>query len=543
MYMKRLFFILTISLAAFVCSCSSDDGSGSGGQKDLITVIESGNDVYGVITDTGGNRMEGVVVSDGFTVVVTDKNGCYQFKRSSDAVYVYYSIPADCEVPIENGGPCFYQALQDKVERYDFQLKKMSAAEDHFKLFCLADPQTQNTSHNQRFINESMPEVKKAVEAETLPCYGVTLGDIVYTTQTTNTVSNMVPMRNAMRTANSGGMPIFQTMGNHDNNFNPVQAGDKSSTFNLAYQRQFEYVFGPIDYSWNRGQAHIITMRNIQYSSNTSSNSYTRAYTDEQLEWLRQDLSHVDKDKLIIFCTHIPLVNTTTQNVQNVLNLLKEYQEVHIMSGHTHYGRNYIYSDKMYEHVHGAVCGAWWYSNLNGDGTPNGFAIYDVNGNTIDDWYYRGVNEQMKDESFQIRMYRGNASTGGSYETFQFAYGGDVVLANVFNADKNWTVQVYENGTLGGDMTLIAEKSVDTPSNVSSNDWWAIGYNVGVVGRGHNGGTRSNYVTRCFHLYKYTLKDPAATVKVVAVDPFGKRYECDSFSSGNDYSSAVPPTL
>lgn len=525
-------------------ACSKDDGAketpGPGG---TITEIEEGNDVYGVITDTKGNRMEGVVVSDGFTVVATDHNGCYQFKRSSDAVYVFYSTPADCEIAIESGSPCFYKALQPKVERYDFQLRRLDAPETRFKLFCLADPQSKNATYNARFINETMPVVKAEVEASDVPCYGVTLGDIVYTEGSTNTVGNMVPMRNAMRTTFSGGMPIFQTIGNHDNNFAPVQADSKSSTFNLAFQRQFEYVFGPIDYSWNRGDAHIISMRDIQYTTNTASNSYQRAFTDEQYEWLKADLSHVDKDKMIIFCIHIPLVNTNTPHVQDVLNLLKEYKEVHIMAGHTHYGRNYIYSDKMYEHIHGAVCGAFWYSNLNGDGTPNGFAIYDVNGTTIDNWFYRGVNEQMNDRDFQLRLYRGNAATGGSYETFQFAYGSDVVLANVFNADKDWTVQLYENGVLSGDMTLIPYKSKEeNPSTTSAQDWWAIGYNVGVVGRGHNGGTRSNYCTACYHMYKYTLKDPSAAVKVVATDPFGRTYECDKFYSGSDYSSATPPT-
>lgn len=537
--MKRIFLLLTVCATLFA-ACSKDDPGTSGGGT--ITPIEPGNDVYGVITDTDGNRIEGVAVSDGFTVVTTDKNGCYQFKRSSDAVYVYYSTPADCEVAVENGGPCFYKGLQAKVKQYDFQLKRLPAPETRFKLFCFADPQSRNATYNARFINETIPVVKMEVEASDVPCYGVTLGDIVYTEGSTNTVGNMVPMRNAMRTIHTGGMPIFQTMGNHDNNFAPVQADAQSSTFNLAFQRQFENVFGPINYSWNRGDAHIISMRDIQYTTNTASNKYDRAFSDEQYEWLRQDLSHVDKDKMIIFCVHIPLVNSNTKHVQDVLNLLKEYKEVHIMAGHTHYGRNYIYSDKMYEHIHGAVCGAFWYSNLNGDGTPNGFAIYDIDGTTIDRWYYRGVNDQMNDRGFQIRMYRGNAPTGGDYEAFQFGYGGDVVLANVFNADKDWKVQLYENGVLSGDMTLIPFKKEENPSSSSSQDWWAIGYNVGVVGRGHSGGTRSNYCTACYHMYKYKLKDPAAAVKVVATDPFGNTYECDRFYSNSDYSSATPPT-
>lgn len=537
--MKRLLFLLTVCAAMFA-SCSSDDEGGSG--SGLITPIEQGNDLYGVVTDDKGNRMEGVVVSDGFSVAVTDQNGCYQLKRSSDAVYVFYSTPADCRIETEGGSPRFYTALQPKVERYDFRLTKLPAPETRFKLFCLADPQSKNATYNARFINETMPIVKAEVESSDVPCYGVTLGDIVYTEGSTNTMSNMVPMRNAMRTTFSGGMPIFQTMGNHDNNFAPVSADDKSSTFNLAFQRQFEYVFGPINYSWNRGDAHIISMRDIQYTAGTASNKYDRAFTDEQWEWLKADLSHVDKDKMIIFCVHIPLVNSNTPHVQDVLNLLKEYKEVHIMAGHTHYARNYIYSDKMYEHIHGAVCGAFWYSNVCGDGTPNGFAVYEIDGTTIDNWRFRGVNDQMNDPSFQLRMYRGNAPTGGDYERFQFGYDSNVVLANVFNADKDWKVQLYENGVLSGDMTPVAYKKEENPSAASSQDWWAIGYNVGVAGRGHSGGTRSNYTTGCYHMYKYTLKDPSSTVKVVATDPFGRSYECSKFYSNSDYTSATPPT-
>ena len=102
--MKRLLLFLTI-LGTLLSSCSSDDKGSS--SPTMITPVEPDNDIYGLITDTNGNRMEGVVVSDGFTATVTDKNGEYQFKRSSDAVYVFYSIPADCEVPVDNGGPRF----------------------------------------------------------------------------------------------------------------------------------------------------------------------------------------------------------------------------------------------------------------------------------------------------------------------------------------------------------------------------------------------------------------------------------------------------
>ena len=92
----------------------------------------------------------------------------------------------------------------------------------------------------------------------------------------------------------------------------------------------------------------------------------------------------------------------------NVIKLLKQFKEGHIMSGHTHYMRNEPTKLGVFEHVHAAVCGTWWYSNVNGDGCPNGYGVYDIEGATITNSYYKGVNTGMDDRDYQIRLYRGN---------------------------------------------------------------------------------------------------------------------------------------
>ena len=63
------------------------------------------------------------------------------------------------------------------------------------------------------------------------------------------------------------------------------------------------------------------------------------------------------------------------------------------MIGHTHYPQNFINTDyktaggkAIYEHIHGAACGAWWSSNCNVTGAPNGFAIYTVSNGNVKNW-------------------------------------------------------------------------------------------------------------------------------------------------------------
>ncbi len=507
----------------------------------------------GTITYDDGTPAAGVSVSDGFSVVQTDANGQYKIVPHQDAWYIYYSVPEDCQVNINNQGqPAFFTRFSPSKSTYNFTLKKLAGGkETNFSLFCLADPQCKDQAHRDRFTSECIPDLRTHSASKNTPCYGVTLGDVTYSEGNRNCESQMPLLRGHMAKGNAG-MPIFQTMGNHDytffNSSAHISPDETSSTYNIKAQRAFEDVFGPIDYSWNRGDAHIVCMRNMQWNSNSNAADYSMCFTDEQYQWLMQDLSFVPKDKLVIFCVHIPIVNGKGKNVQNVISLLKQFKEAHIMSGHTHYMRNEpTLSGGIYEHVHAAVCGTWWYSRTNGDGAPNGYGVYDIEGNTIKNWYYKGVNKDMNDRDYQMRLYRGNLKCGGEHEYFELQHGEDVILANVFNADNAWTVKVYENDQDMGTMTRITNAKIDPdagssqsnptkPSVQSSQDWWAIGYHIGVVGRGHTGGSRSNYLTNGFHLYKYTLKDKNATIRVEATDRFGRVYSSTDIIGDYDYS-------
>lgn len=509
---------------------------------------EPGSVAKGIITYNDGTPAAGVSVSDGFTVVQTASDGSYSLKPHKDTWYIYYSLPADCMAMVNSKGhPQFYTKYEPERFVYNFTLTKNAGGkESKFALFCLADPQCSSEASRKRFQTESVPHIKALAESKGIPCYGVTLGDIVSSGDSKDTNPHLPYMRDHMSKSKTG-IPIYQTMGNHDylyfNPSQPIEADETSSTYNIKAQRLFEDIFGPINHSWNRSDAHIVCMRDMLWNSNSKGGDYSLGFSDEQYEWLKQDLSFVPKDKLVILCVHIPLVNSTKKNVQKVIALLAQYQEAHIMAGHTHYTRNEpTLSSGVYEHVHGAVCGAWWHSNTNGDGTPNGYGVYDIEGNKIVNWYYQGVNTGMNDRDYQIRLYRGNHKSGGKYEYFAQQHGDGVLLANIFNADDSWTIKVYEDGVYSGIMSKIPYKKEEPtkgtgidnptkPSVKSSQDWWAIGYLVGVKNR-----SRSSYFTSCFHLYKYTLKNKNAAVRVEATDHFGRTYSSSTIIGDYDYT-------
>ena len=511
-------------------------------------------EVTGSVTYTDGTPAAGVSISDGYSVVQTAADGTYKIYPHKDCWYIFYSVPEDCKVETNSyGQPCFFTKYSKSQTTYNFTLNKLPGGkETNFTLFCLADPQCKDNRetdnkgrrHGDRFKNESVPAIKGHAATKTVPCYATTLGDVVYSEGTRNNQAFMPTMRDYMH-IDKIGMPVFQVMGNHDYTYfhtnKPIEADATSSTYNIKAQRAFEDTFGPINYSWNRGDVHIIGMRTMQWSKNDTWSAYSTAFTKEQVEWLRQDLAVVPKSKMVILCVHIPISNASDVNIQNAITMLKQYKEAHIMSGHTHYMRN-IQSSSLYEHVHAAVCGQWWWSNMNADGVPNGYGVYDIEGSTIKNWYYMGVNNGMNDRNYQMRLYRGDIKGGTASKSFNSQLGHGVLLANVFNCDSSWKVDVYEDGTKTGQMTLMSQKkySADTLGDYpclvptdSSQDWWSIGYHIGVVGRGKN----SSYSNACFHMYKYTLKNPNCTnIKVEATDRFGNTYTCSEITADYDYT-------
>ncbi len=575
--------------------------------------------IYGFITDKDtAEPIEGVAVSDGFSVVTTNDEGMYMIENPhKDWYYVFYSLPAEYQVSVnnkKNGQPNFFLRRKDGQQEYNFSLRKLEGGkENRFALFSFADPQVSSKKSLNRMLTEAAPGILKHAKelSVSTPCYGITLGDVVSTsTAGSNSVGYMDEMRAAFDYRNVG-LPVFQVMGNHDCNWfskqQPLVPDEYNSHYNIKAQREFEEVFGPINYSFNRGDVHVVGMRDIVYDHDYTTVDYKSGFLKEQYEWLVQDLKLVPKDKMVVLCVHIQLYGAVSKStaptegeagryVKEVHELLSEFKEAHILSGHTHIQRNFEHNCSntkwenrnkyrnynVMEHNMGTVCGAWWASNSCGDGTPNGFGVFIAEGNTFVDWYYMGYARGMNTRVQQLRVYRGDAITGDKAEDnkngaegyYKFNYDSDVILANVFNADSKWKIQVYEDGVHTGDMepvaayapsisfsnnSLTGNGEFSSPYMISrskykkdpSVDMWIAGYHLGVLDRytpdnpktedkDEEEITHGTYVT-CYHLFKYKLKNKDADIKVVAIDRFGNEYETTKFYDYKDNSIIKKP--
>ena len=564
----------------------------AGGLEDMVFLQELDSeqvnelefdDIFGYVKDCNGNPIAGVAVSDGLSVITTDENGYYKMSPSKDSSHIFITIPAEYEVPInEYGQPCFYQKYPGKQE-YSFTLTPLAGGKERkFALFAIADPQIWDSEGFNRLKNEAIPGIAShcAELSQSTPCYGITLGDIISTnfSKSGDASEYREPLREQFSKAKVG-MPVFQVMGNHDNNYAyhgggiDPQPDRYNSTWQIKMQRDHEAVFGPVNYSFDRGDVHIVGMRNIEYYIG-SSNEYTSriGFSNQQVEWLRQDLALVSKDKMVVLCAHIPFVNKNSESANAIKELLAPFERAQILTGHSHINRNYVHDltsangENIYEHVVGALCGSWWDSNIAMDGVPVGYEVFIGEGNNFTNGYYMSYANGMDSRSHQMRLYRGNEVTGGEKSGndnygvkgyYKFNYDANVILANIYNADSEWKVEVYENGEYSGDMTLIPNKvrpyhdnkpdtavanmggdgSLASPyysitADISS-DMYFAGLHLGILGLKDN---TYNTVATCYHMYKYTLKNADAEVMVKATDRFGNVYTETKFTTGTDYS-------
>ena len=522
----------------------TDDGGGQSKPEQVVvngTVIDSATNLYGVVTDAqSGAGIENIVVSDGFVCVQTDKNGVYQIVRNQNATMVFMTIPAHYQIPVDNGNhPAFYKrytVAKDEKFRHDFTLSLLPGGkESRFTLLTLADIQVNDNEDVERFRTETMPDIDDLASTLVNP-YGVTLGDV------TNKNASVMWTKVKQAMANRS-MVFMQCMGNHDhlNEFSPNDHS-KVTTFWKSVEN-FQRYFGPQNYSFDRSDTHIVVMDNALHGETPPDGTYEYAagFFDWQLEWLKQDLSYVPKDKMVLLCCHIPFRNGTGGNHSNaryrqdVLNLLSEYKEAHLMIGHTHRNRNWIHTvngKQIYEHIHGAVCGGMWHSTTNVDGTPNGYGVYEIEGNTIKDWYYKGTGCSS---SMQIRAYDGgqlyydprfSKNQPSKPHTFpEYTWGLDGhIIANIWNIEHgSWDVSLWQNG-----------KMVCTMEKLNDRDWW-VAYWYMEVYCTTNDGYRGDTV----HLYKGKLDDPDAPFTIYAIDKSGRRKTMTCSELTADFSGVI----
>ncbi|WP_461486199.1 calcineurin-like phosphoesterase C-terminal domain-containing protein, partial [Pedobacter sp.] len=489
-------------------------------------------------------------------------NGVYYLPSNKTKNFVFISIPSGYEVESKNNIlPAFYKnfsANAQTVEYADFELKAVDNNK-HIMLALgdmhLANRNNDITQFQNGFLNDAKATIAK-YKSEGYKVYGLTLGDMTWDTYWYDNNFGLTDYVNTMRPID---IPIFHTMGNHDNN--PYIADDWNA------ENAFRGNLGPTYYSFNIGKVHYIVLDDIQYlntggaQGTQGGRNYNGVIVADQLAWLQKDLDTLtDKNTTIVVSMHINLYNNPTLSGQtetstprltgatSFINMFSSFNDVHVITGHTHYSFNYAYNAKLMEHNTTAICATWWWTGRNGyagnqiskDGTPGGYEIWKFNGTTYQ-WRYKSIGY---DENYQFRAYDLNKVhiTAAKYaskanDTFaaklpSFASPYDVantnneILVNVWNYDKNWTVEILENGA---PLTVTRVRTKD-PLHIISYE--ALRLNV-------NADPTEDFVSNLnAHFFKAKANSATTPITIKVTDRFGNVYT-ETMTRPKDLTTAM----
>jgi hypothetical protein len=237
---------------------------------------DPGKNVYGLITDTSGNPLSGVVVSDGYVVTTTGSNGVYQFTSAKANGYVFISQPQGYEVALDGVFPQFWQALESDTaieERHDFKLTPVNNSD--CVILALGDFHlcNRNALYDLRQFRMEAEELKSTIQslqAQGKKVYGLTLGDMTWDIYWDNSSGfggvnfDLNAYRNEVNNDFAGvDFPIWHTIGNHDYDYSATGDWDTA----LPYKR----TLGPTYYSLNAGGWHIVSLDNVICSNDGTS--------------------------------------------------------------------------------------------------------------------------------------------------------------------------------------------------------------------------------------------------------------------------------
>lgn len=339
------------------------------------------DNIKGKVT-ADGKPLEGVLVSDGVQIVKTGKNGRYSIDSEKKDSTVFVIVPSGY-APLSKDGikPEFWALLTkpaSKTEKHDFRLTKQD--QSNYTALFLTDFHLINELEYgdlKRSVDEVIPAFCNAAsEAEKNgPVYFFNIGDFAMDKYFYENDFNLFDAYRFLVENNWPKHLMYSVSGNHDND-GGVQTGENNDK-SCAWQ--YRRTFGPDRYAVNIGKDHWVLLDDIVYLNELPAlkeegikgkRNYLKTLTDEQLEWLEEDLKYVPDDYRVKIVMHVPAFYPTRNHAVNldckILDRLdamcSRWEQVEIYSGHMHQNGN-CSSDlypRFMQYCFAATSGAIW---------------------------------------------------------------------------------------------------------------------------------------------------------------------------------------
>ena len=446
----------------------------------LVCTIVQARTVTGTVA-CGKEKLSDVIVTDGVNFTRTI-GGKFKFEISDNADFVYIITPDGYVAPWSSGVPAFYQSASGR-KKFDFELQKTLPG-DKYSIIAVSDPQTKE-KHFKKFCGKPLEDLCKTAASLDGVAVGLVLGDICW-----DALDVLEKYKQAIV---STGIPFYPVVGNHDHDLNAK--GDHATT------DRYRKVLGPENYAFFLGNDLVVAVDNIIYDTQKI---YQEGYAPHVLEWVKNLLTQVPADTRLYIAQHSPLQKWEKNNMRIVnggqmLDIVKGHETIFI-SGHTHINNNMDYGNNITEQNVAAICGAWWDTKHNTDGTPRGYKVFTMQNDSLT-WYYKSVGHK---KDFQIEV----------FEYGQAPRHPESVVVNVWDWDPLWKVEWYQDGVYMGVLDPVIELSPIYTNEIETL-FAARGREVSAFKR-----PRANY-----HYFAATPCKTARSVRIVVKSRFGQVWQ------------------
>ena len=253
---------------------------------------------------------------------------------------------------------------------------------------------------------QAMEGFQKAIEKanELKPDFVITGGDLIMDAlaQTEERADSLYDIYT--RLVNNFTMPVYNTMGNHEM-FGIIERAGIDPDHPLYGKKIYEKRIGKKYDAFTHKGWRFYTLNSVD---TTTDRNYYGHIDDEQIEWLKKDLSQVDKNTPICISVHIPFYTIQTQiitgplapntrggvitNGNEVLRLFENHNLKLVLQGHLHFVED-LYANGVHFITGGAVCAGWWDGPRNG--MEEGFMQIDIVGDQFS-WKYIDYGWEVK---------------------------------------------------------------------------------------------------------------------------------------------------
>ena len=410
------------------------------GQPDIQGIVFLDNNKNGV-QDANEPGIENVLVSNGRDVVRTSKTGNWKLDADPKAEQIFVIKPSGYQVPVSSyQTPLYYSGTSN--QNIEFPLYKQDES-NSFSVVYFGDTQARGTKEMDYIFHDAVEEL-----IGTDAAFGVSLGDIV--------ADDPEMMDDVASGIAQIGIPWYNIFGNHDN--------DRNADVNSGRDNTFEEFFGPSTYAYEYGQVAFIALNNIYFQEN---GKYKPHFTERQLKFVANYLSHISEDKLIVLMMHAPIV--ACDNREDLYRIIEGRKHTFSISGHVHEQLNLFVdaengwngSEAHHHLINATVCGSWWcgikdeigipHATMN-DGAPNGYSIITFNGNE----YEVVFKASRRPADYQMNIYFPDELQIAELDTTK-------VLVNVFAGSEKSVVEMKLDGDNNW-ITLAKKDQIDPQS-------------------------------------------------------------------------------